>query len=208
MSDWQHYWRDLQERPLFYPLFKVYSSFMNIKRYEHMPYYFYPSGVSVVKLEDRVINFLDWMCDAHEEARNPHDKNHSFYSRAVFVYKNFMRYSNPTVCNIMFDTQATRPEYDRLNSIITSQTRSFYLAAVAVHSVAFMYMSFFFRYRRLGAMPTFFVASAYYYAFGMVNDILYSSFVDKRIVQEAKIMGLGQHAQPVNTRKNRGFNFI
>lgn len=43
---------------------------MNIKRYEHMPYYFYPQGVNVVKLEDRIINFLDWTLDAHEEARN------------------------------------------------------------------------------------------------------------------------------------------
>ena len=35
-----------------------------------MPYYFYPQGVNVVKLEDRIINFLDWTLDAHEEGRN------------------------------------------------------------------------------------------------------------------------------------------
>ena len=52
---------------------------MNIRRYEHMPYYFYPSGVKVVSIEDRVINFLDWLCDAHEESRNPHDRNKNFH---------------------------------------------------------------------------------------------------------------------------------
>ena len=86
-----------------------------------MPYYFYPTGVKVVSLEDKMINFLDWMCDAHEEARNPHDRNKNFYERAVFVYNNFMRYSNPTICNVMFDTQASRRAYDRLNSVASQQ---------------------------------------------------------------------------------------
>ena len=78
--------------------------FMNIKRYEHMPYYFYPTGVSVVSFEDKVINFFDWTCDAHEESRNPNDRNKNFYQRSVFVLNNFMRYSNPTMCNVLFDT--------------------------------------------------------------------------------------------------------
>jgi hypothetical protein len=77
---------------------------MGIKRYDHMPFYFYPQGVSVVNLEDKLINFLDWTVDAHEEARNPHDTNRSFYARSVFALNNFGRYSNPTICNVMFDT--------------------------------------------------------------------------------------------------------
>ena len=81
---------------------------MDIKRYEHMPFYFYPQGVNIVSVQDKFINIIDWTVDAHEEARNPHDKNRSFYARSVFVYKNFMRYSNPTVCNILFDTKANR----------------------------------------------------------------------------------------------------
>ena len=76
---WTHYWRDLQERPVGFTLLNLYPQFMNIKRYEHMPYYFYPSGVKVVSIEDRIINLLDWACDAHEEARNPHDRNKNFY---------------------------------------------------------------------------------------------------------------------------------
>eukprot|EP00352_Strombidinopsis_acuminata_P007895 CAMPEP_0176374364 /NCGR_PEP_ID=MMETSP0126-20121128/26706_1 /TAXON_ID=141414 ORGANISM="Strombidinopsis acuminatum, Strain SPMC142" /NCGR_SAMPLE_ID=MMETSP0126 /ASSEMBLY_ACC=CAM_ASM_000229 /LENGTH=73 /DNA_ID=CAMNT_0017734911 /DNA_START=8 /DNA_END=229 /DNA_ORIENTATION=+ len=69
-NSWDSVVRDVQERPLFYPLFRVYSAFMGIKRYDHMPYYFYPQGVKVVAFEDSVINFLDWMVDAHEESRN------------------------------------------------------------------------------------------------------------------------------------------
>ena len=82
---------------------------MDIKRYEHMPYYFYPQGVSVVKIEDKIINFIDWTVDAHEEARNPNDRHRNFYQRSVYVLKNFLRYQNPTMCNVMFDTKATRP---------------------------------------------------------------------------------------------------
>ena len=109
MGDEQGWWRDFQERPLGFPLLRLYNQFMNIKRYDHMPYYFYPSGVSVVSIEDKFINFLDCLVDAHEEARNPHDKNRHFYARSVFAMNNFLRYSNPTVCNVMFDTQAKRP---------------------------------------------------------------------------------------------------
>ncbi len=130
MGDEQGWWRDFQERPLGFPLLRLYNQFMNIKRYDHMPFYIYPSGVSVVSLEDKFINFLDWLVDAHEEARNPHDKNRHFYARSVFVMNNFLRYSNPTVCNVMFDTQAKRPQYDRLNSVISQQQTKFYLSAI------------------------------------------------------------------------------
>lgn len=34
--------RDLQEMPLAWPLLGAYRKFLSIKRYDHMPYYFYP----------------------------------------------------------------------------------------------------------------------------------------------------------------------
>lgn len=74
-----------------------------------MPFYFYPQGVSVVNVEDKIINFVDWAVDAHEEARNPNDRNRNFYQRSVYVLRNFLRYQNPTMANVMFDTKATRP---------------------------------------------------------------------------------------------------
>ena len=42
--DWTSFLRDLQERPLLYPLFRAGNAFMEIKRYDHMPFYFYPRG--------------------------------------------------------------------------------------------------------------------------------------------------------------------
>ena len=63
-------WRDFQERPLGYPILKIYDNFMNIKRYEHMPFYFYPGGVSISGTQDKIVNFFDWTVDAHEDARN------------------------------------------------------------------------------------------------------------------------------------------
>ena len=50
MPDFATLWRDTMERPLAYPLFRIYDQFMSIRRYEHMPFYFYPGGVSVVSV--------------------------------------------------------------------------------------------------------------------------------------------------------------
>ena len=137
---------------------------------------------------------LDWAVDAHEESRNPHDRNRSFYSRSVFVFNNFFRYSNPTMCNVLFDTQATRPQYDRLNSVISQQNTAFYLSACAFHSAAFMYMSFFFRFRRVGFIPVVAVAGVYTKVFETVNGILYKLIVDRTVLNEARRLGLEKYA--------------
>ena len=57
MTDWsfETLYRDLQHRPLGYPLLKFYSSFMDIKRGDKMPFYIIPAGEGVVSFEDRVI---------------------------------------------------------------------------------------------------------------------------------------------------------
>ena len=98
--------RDFLNRPLLYPIFRVYGSFMDIKRYEHMPYYFYPRAKEIISFENQIINFLDWTVDAHEETRNTEDRNRNFYKRSVYVWNNFMRFQNATVSNIMFEKDA------------------------------------------------------------------------------------------------------
>ena len=40
--DWYSVCRDLSEQPLAAPLLGLYNNFMNIKRYDHMPFYIYP----------------------------------------------------------------------------------------------------------------------------------------------------------------------
>ena len=86
MLDFTQLWRDFWERPLGYPLLKAYDAFMSIRRYEHMPFYFYPGGVSVVGLQDKLLGYIDWAVDAHEDARNPADANQSFYRRSIYFY--------------------------------------------------------------------------------------------------------------------------
>jgi len=68
-------------------------------------------------------------------------------------------------------------------------------------------MSYFFRYRRLGLIPTVGVATAYYIAFENVNNILYKVLVDRKVIAEARRWGLDKHVQPVGTQVKRGVNF-
>lgn len=103
----------------------------------------------------------------------------------------------------MYDTHASKLQYSKLNSACATGNLQFYLAATGVHSLGFMYMSYFFRYRRLGIVPTVGVAAAYYVMFENVNNILYKVMVDKKIIQQARRHGLDRHVQPVGTHINR-----
>jgi hypothetical protein len=209
MANWniEGLWRDMQERPLMYPLFRVYGAFMSIKRYEHMPFYFYPQGTAIVGLEDKLINRIDWCVDAHEEGRNQPAHFYNFYQRMVYVTKNFLRYQNSTVANLMYDTQAPVPTYHKMNSVIGLQNLKFYLAAGATHMLGMMYLSFFFRYRRLSLPTSLVIGSAYYCAFENINNILYKVLVDREVLNAARALGQEAHCQPTGTVKNRGFNY-
>jgi hypothetical protein len=57
-----------------------------------------------------------------------------------------------------------------------------------------MYMSYFFRYRRVGFIPVVAIAGVYNYVFNSVNNILYKLIVDRVILKEARTLGLGKHA--------------
>ena len=195
------------EQPLAAPLLGLYYNFMNIKRYEHMPFYIYPSAKSWISFEDDILKFIDWMVDAHELERNKGDRNRSFYQRSVYVYENFLRYQNETFANIMFDTKARKVEYDRLNSAISVANTQYLVATSAFHTMSFMYMAYFFRFRRVGLLPVLGVSCAYYYAFTKINNAAYKWFVDRPVIQTARELGLGKHVQPTGHLKNRGLNF-
>ena len=111
-------YRDFWSRPVAYPLLRIYSAFMDIKRYDRMPYYIAPAAGQVVNYEEELFNLMDWAVDAHEEARNKEDRNRNFYARSVYAYNNYMRYSNDTLCNLMFDVKAPRPVYDKVNATL------------------------------------------------------------------------------------------
>ena len=108
----------------------------------------------------------------------------------------------------MFDTKAPRPVYDKINGTVDQATRLYYASAAALHASAFMYLSFFFRYRRVSAVPTIVIASAYYIFFENVNNIMYKLLVDRPVLQETRRLGYGAYAQPVGQPRNRGLNFI
>lgn len=106
--NWSQIYRDFWNRPLGYPFLILYNTFMSIRRYDRMPFYFAPIGTEVVTFEDKVIKKLDYMVDSHEEPRNPGDRNRNFYERTNYVMRNYLRYQNDTLCNVMFDTQASK----------------------------------------------------------------------------------------------------
>ena len=172
-----------------------------------MPFYIYPSAKSWISFEDTIITFLDWMVDAHELERNTADKGRSFYQRSLYVYENFMRYQNDTMANIMYDTKARKIDYDRLNTAVSVGSTKFLLATSAFHTLAFMYMAYFFRFRRVGLAPAFAISCGYYYAFTKVNNAAYKWFVDRPVIAAARELGYEGQVQPTGHFKNRGVNF-
>jgi len=162
---WETLTRDFQHRPISYPLLKAYSSFMDIRRYDKMPFYAAPAAEKIVSYEDKFIVFIDYLVDAHEEARNTNDRNQNFYQRSVYAYNNFLRYQNDTMCNMMFDVHASKPAHARLNSIISQRNLVFYLSAGAFHSIAFAWLSFLLRFRRITLVPTLAIGTVYFSVF-------------------------------------------
>ena len=108
----------------------------------------------------------------------------------------------------MFDTKASRPAYDKINATVDQQHRLFLVLAAAFHSTSFMYLSYFFRYRRVSLVPTLAIASAYYVFFENANNIMYKLIVDREVIRQARALGLSAQVQPVGTFKNRGLNYV
>jgi hypothetical protein len=190
-----------------YPLFRSYGWFLNIKRYDSFPFYVQPGVKSVMGFEDTVLTFIDHLVDAHEVERNKADLNKNPYQRNEYVVRNWWRYSNDTMSNLMFDTKCRKSEYDRLNSVLSLRTPAFYAAATLSHFLVFAYSTYFFRYRRLNKLQVAAVGTAYYYAFGPINNILYKTIVDQKVISTARSMGLDNHVQPNGSTRARGHNF-
>ena len=62
------------------------------------------------------------------------------------------------------------------------QNAIYYLSLTGLHTIGFMYMTYFFRYRRVTLLPTLLISSAYYYFFTKVNNIAYKLIVDQRVI--------------------------
>lgn len=158
-----------------------------------MPFYFYPAAKSWISFEDTFLTFVDWTIDAHEENRNINDRNRSFYQRSVYFYSNYLRWQNDTVSNLMFDTKLGKNEYALINSVVSQQNTKFYLSATGLHTVSFMYLAYFFRFRRVSLAPVFAISCAYYVYFTFANNLLYKLIVDNKVISATRSIGQGQH---------------
>jgi hypothetical protein len=207
MFDMQTFWRDFQERPIMAPFLGLYMGFLDIRRYEHMPFYFYPWGKGVVSFEDRVIKFLDFMVDAHELERNNWTNTQTFYNRANYVSRNFHRYSNDTMANVMFDTKLKRPSYSKLNSVIDRDTKMFYVATTLSSMTALSFLTYVFRFRTLTKPQVVVVGSIFYAVFENWNSIMYKLMVDRPVINEARKLGLDSYVQPCGQTRPRGLNY-
>jgi hypothetical protein len=82
----------------------------------------------------------------------------------------------------MFDQQHRKIDYDRLNSAVSVGNTHFLVATTVVHTFSFMYLAYFFRFRRVGLAPTLGIACAYYYAFTKINNAAYKLLVDRPVI--------------------------
>lgn len=161
----------------------------------------------MVSFEDGVLRFIDFLVDAHELERNKQDFNKNFYDRANYTARNFHRYSNDTVANLMFDTQLRKIDYDRINSVVGRQTAMFYGAATGIHLLALSWSTYALRYRTLNKPQVLAVGTVFYLGFQSINSILYKTMVDKPVIDEARNLGLGYYVQPVGETRPRGHNY-
>jgi len=107
----------------------------------------------------------------------------------------------------MFDEQLPKNQYDGFNSLIRKRNAAFYISMSGLHTVGFMYLSYFFRMRRLTLLPCVAVAAGYSVFFSISNNIAYRLIVDKPVIDQARRWGLERHVQPVGQFKNRGLNY-
>jgi len=94
-----------------------------------------------------------------------------------------------------------------LNSAVSVGNTQFFFATSAIHTFAFMYLAYFFRFRRVGLAPVAGISCAYYYAFTKINNAAYKWFVDRPVILTARSLGLEKHIQPQGHHKNRGLNY-
>ena len=207
MFDWATMWRDFQEKPILSPILGAYNAFLNIRRYDNFPFYVQPGQKKVAGFEETVLTFMDHLVDGHELERNKSDNSKSFYYRSNYVARNFHRYSNDTMANLMFDTKLNKNEYDRLNSVLDMQNRKFYGAATLAHFFTLSYAAYFLRFRTLSRPQVLVVGTGFYVAFTQINSIIYKLVVDQAVNKEAQRLGLSEYIQPTGTFKARGLNY-
>lgn len=112
------------------------------------------------------------------------------------------------MANLMFDDQLRTVDHAKYNSLLSRKNLQYYLTMSAFHGVSFMYLAYFFRFRRVNFAATVLLSSAYYYYFQKTNNIAYKWIVDRHVLGLARELGHQKHIQPIGHFKNRGLNYI
>eukprot|EP00997_Jenningsia_sp_PLL12_P007185 NODE_3798_length_730_cov_63.684288_g3201_i0.p1 GENE.NODE_3798_length_730_cov_63.684288_g3201_i0~~NODE_3798_length_730_cov_63.684288_g3201_i0.p1 ORF type:complete len:206 (-),score=68.36 NODE_3798_length_730_cov_63.684288_g3201_i0:111-698(-) len=192
-SFWETYKRDFWHQPLLMPLFALPGHILHMERGSHFPFYVTPWSDGWDGQLNKMLKHLDVLVEAHEDERNNSDQGMNFYKRADYVRKNFHRYSNPTLGNLMFDTQARKCDYDRINSVASQGSMWHYASMMGIHSFSFMYMTYFLRYRRISAPAALAVSFVYYHYWQFTHTISYKVNVDIPVINAAKRLGYEEH---------------
>ena len=103
----------------------------------------------------------------------------SFFSIIINSY--LVSDSTLTTHNLMFDTRLTKPQYDKLNSAMSTRFWTYMATMTTFHTLSFAYLCYFFRYRRLSVLPWAVVSVFYAFYFGITNKICYKVIVNCKI---------------------------
>lgn len=65
----------------------------------------------------------------------------------------------------------------------------FFVTMSAFHTLSFMYLAYFFRFRRVNLAPAFLISLGYYYYFTKTNNIAYKWIVDRKVINLSRQLG-------------------
>ena len=196
---WEEFKHDLRHGALIGPVLNLFNVFMDLERGSRFPFYTFPWAKKFGSETDIFINFVDNAIDAHEDERNSYDANRNFHLRSYYMYDNLWRHQNDTMANLIFSTQIPKNQYDKVQTILSTRTTIFYVAASTFHSLSFMSLCYFFRYRKVTLFPCAIIAGLYQTYFTVTNKLMYKLIVDSKVNSVSRSLGHERYVQPVGT---------
>ena len=185
----------------------LWDMLMKKKRYDHFPFYWSPITDEIGRWQDKTLKFLDMALDAHEDERGPRN-NGQFrmamvpYKRMVFFFKHFNLYSNPTMANLIYETQTKNNVYQIVESKVKQGTVFHYGSMSLLHSFSFMWLTYTMRYRKVGAAPALGISMLYSFYWYATNKLSYKFFVDRPVLAATRAQGYGDFCQPLGRSRH------
>ena len=95
-----------------------FEAVLNKKRYDHFPFYFSPFTDEIGTWQDKFLEFGDYLIDAHEDEPAIQETEATPYKRMIFTLKHFYLYQNPTMGNLLYETQAKNYQYQKVEAAV------------------------------------------------------------------------------------------